>query len=322
MTPDLAIDADGLRKRYGRTTVLDGVSLRVPRASVFALLGPNGAGKTTTVRLLSTLTAPDGGRATVAGHDVVADVAGVRRAISLTGQYAALDELQTGTENLRMVGRLAGLSRRAAGARATELLERFDLSQAGGRRVSTYSGGTRRRLDLAASMVRPVQVLFLDEPTTGLDPRSRLRMWELVAELRDSGTAVLLTTQHLEEADRLADRIAVLDAGRVVAEGTAAELKRRAADHRLQLTAADSGSYTRLLDRAGAGAQLIASEPAALTVSVACDGEAGAVRAALDRLDPDRTLIDRFELATASLDDVFLALTGNPTTTESESTDG
>jgi ABC-2 type transport system ATP-binding protein len=320
MTPDLAIDADGLCKRYGQTRVLDGLSLRIPRASVFALLGPNGAGKTTTVRLLSTLTAPDGGRATVAGHDVVADVAGVRRAISLTGQYAALDELQTGAENLRMIGRLAGLPRRASRARAAELLERFDLIEAAGRRVGTYSGGMRRRLDLAASLIRPVQVLFLDEPTTGLDPRSRLRMWELVSELRDSGTTVLLTTQYLEEADWLADRIAVIDGGRLVAEGTAAELKRRTADHRLDLLAAGAEAYTGLLVRARAGASVSNADPGALTVSVACDGDASTVRALLDELDPDHTLVERFELATASLDDVFLALTENPNSTESELT--
>jgi ABC-2 type transport system ATP-binding protein len=317
MTPAVAVDAEGLCKRYGETAVLDGLSLRIPRASVFALLGPNGAGKTTTVRLLSTLTAPDGGRATVAGHDIVADAAGVRRVISLTGQYAALDALQTGAENLRMIARLAGLSSRAARARAAELLERFDLTGAAGRRVVTYSGGMRRRLDLAASLIRPVQVLFLDEPTTGLDPRSRLRMWELVAELRGAGTTVLLTTQYLEEADRLADRIAVIDAGRVVAEGTPSELKRRAADHRLELIAAGSGAYARLLDRAGA--RLTSQDAAALTVGIACDGDAGAVRSRLDELDPDRVLIDRFELVTASLDDVFLSLTGHAgTRTESD----
>ena len=320
MTPDLAIDADGLCKRYGDTTVLDGLSLRVPRASVCALLGPNGAGKTTAVRLLSTLTAPDGGRATVAGHDVVAEIAAVRRAISLTGQYAALDELQTGAENLRMIGRLAGLSRGAARARAAELMRRFELSDAAGRRVGTYSGGMRRRLDLAASMIRPVEVLFLDEPTTGLDPRSRQRMWELVAALRDAGTTVLLTTQYLEEADRLADRIAVLDAGRLVAEGTVSELKRRTADHRLDLIAAGADAFAWLRSRARARGQVAGEDPGALSVSVACDGDAGAVRAALDELDPDRVLIDRFELATASLDDVFLALTGN-SSTESEPID-
>ena len=311
MTTELAIQADGLRKRYGQTTVLDELDLRVPRASVLALLGPNGAGKTTAVRLLSTLSTPDGGRATVAGHDVVADPAGVRRAISLTGQYAALDELQTGAENLRMIGRLAGLPARSARSRAAELLERFDLVAAAGRRVATYSGGMRRRLDLAASLVRPVEVLFLDEPTTGLDPRSRIRMWELVAELRDAGTTVLLTTQYLEEADRLADRIVVIDAGRVVAEGTAAELKRQAADHRLELIATNPDAYVHLTTRAAA--LTVATDPAALRLGVACEGGAGAVRARLDELDPDRTLIDRFELVSASLDEVFLALTGKPT---------
>ncbi len=311
MTYALAIEADGLRKRYGPMTVLDGLDLRIPRASVLALLGPNGAGKTTAVRLLSTLTAPDGGRARVAGHDIVSDPAGVRHAISLTGQYAALDDLQTGTENLRMIGRLAGLSARAARGRAAELLHRFDLVQAAGRRVGTYSGGMRRRLDLAASLIRPVEVLFLDEPTTGLDPRSRIRMWELVSELRATGTTVLLTTQYLDEADRLADRIAVIDAGRVVAEGTAAELKRRVADHRLELIAAGPDAYTQLATRAGG--QTVAADPDALRLGVACDGGAGAIRARLDELDPARTLIDRFELVGASLDDVFLSLTGKPT---------
>jgi ABC-2 type transport system ATP-binding protein len=316
MTHEYAIEADGLRKRYGQMTVLDGLDLRIPRASVLALLGPNGAGKTTAVRMLSTLTTPDGGRATVAGHDIVADPAGVRRAISLTGQYAALDELQTGTENLRMIGRLAGLSARSARARADELLDRFELVAAGARRVGTYSGGMRRRLDLAASLVRPVQVLFLDEPTTGLDPRSRVRMWELVCELRAAGTTVLLTTQYLEEADRLADRIVVIDAGRVVAEGTASELKRRVADHRLELIAHGPGAYAQLASRAAA--VTVAAEPEALRLGVACDGGAGAIRARLDELDPTRTLIDRFELVSASLDDVFLALTGTPTPSNPE----
>ena len=311
MTHEYAIEAEGLRKRYGQNTVLDGLDLRIPRASVLALLGPNGAGKTTAVRLLSTLTAPDGGRATVAGHDVVADPASVRRAISLTGQYAALDELQTGTENLRMIARLAGLSPRSARARAAELLDRFELVAAGARRVGTYSGGMRRRLDLAASLVRPVEVLFLDEPTTGLDPRSRLRMWELVSELRADGTTVLLTTQYLEEADRLADRIVVIDAGRVVAEGTASELKRQVADHRLELIATGPDAYSQLATRAAT--LTVAAEPDALRLGVACDGDAGAIRARLDELDPDRTLIDRFELLSASLDDVFLVLTGTTT---------
>ncbi|HEX3833727.1 MAG TPA: ATP-binding cassette domain-containing protein, partial [Solirubrobacteraceae bacterium] len=205
MTDDLAIETVGLSKTYDAVPVLSGLDLEIHRGSVFALLGPNGAGKTTTVRLLATLTTPDGGRAAVAGHDVIRERSQVRRAISLTGQYAALDALQTGAENLRMMARLAGLSPRVARRRAGELLDRFDLVAAADRRVATYSGGMRRRLDLAASLVRRPEVLFLDEPTTGLDPRSRRQMWSLVGELTATGVTVLLTTQYLEEADRLAD---------------------------------------------------------------------------------------------------------------------
>jgi ABC-2 type transport system ATP-binding protein len=232
MRDDLAIEATGLEKSYGDVRVLDGVDLEVPPGSVFALLGPNGAGKTTTVRILSTLIAPDRGTARVAGHDVVAGRRGVRRAISLTGQYAAVDELQTGEENLRMMGRLAGLRRADARVRARDLLARFDLVDAGDRRVGTWSGGMRRRLDLAASLVARPAVLFLDEPTTGLDPRSRSAMWGVIRELVDGGATVLLTTQYLEEADGLAGRIAVIDGGRIVAEGTAAQLKRMIAGPR------------------------------------------------------------------------------------------
>jgi ABC-2 type transport system ATP-binding protein len=221
-----AIEAVGLEKSYGDVKVLDGVDLRVGRGSVFSLLGPNGAGKTTTVKILATLLAADAGRASVAGFDVVSQRRDVRRRISLTGQYAAVDELQTGAENLSMMGRLSGLSRRDARRRTAELLARFDLAEAGGRRAGTYSGGMRRRLDLACSLVGRPAVLFLDEPTTGLDPRSRQAMWQVIGELVADGVTVFLTTQYLEEADKLADRIAVLDRGRVVAEGTAAELKR------------------------------------------------------------------------------------------------
>ncbi|EDY62074.2 antibiotic resistance ATP-binding protein [Streptomyces pristinaespiralis ATCC 25486] len=220
-----AIEAHGLRKSYGKVTVLDGVGLRVERGSVFSLLGPNGAGKTTTVRILATLTTPDAGHARVAGHDVTAERGRVRRAISLTGQFAAVDEKQTGEENLRMMARLSGRSRAASRRRAAELLERFDLAAAGRRLAVTYSGGMRRRLDLAAGLVGDPEVVFLDEPTTGLDPRSRQELWQVVRDLSGRGTTVFLTTQYLEEADRLADRVAVMDAGRMVAEGTAAELK-------------------------------------------------------------------------------------------------
>ncbi len=297
-----------LEKSYGSLRVLDGVGLRVDAGSVFALLGPNGAGKTTAVRILATLSRPDGGTARVHGLDVVADVHAVRPRISLTGQYAALDELQTGQENLRMLGRLAGLSRRGASARAAELLERFGLSDAGTRRVANYSGGMRRRLDLAASLVGEPSVIFLDEPTTGLDPRSRQAMWDVVAELAGSGVTVFLTTQYLEEADRLADLIAVLDRGRVVAEGTPEELKRRVSEQRLELVLADAGAFdaaASVLD-----GRVLTRAPEQLLLGVATDGSAPHVRALLDEVDPGGGAIERFSLHSATLDDVFLSLTG------------
>jgi ABC-2 type transport system ATP-binding protein len=309
MSDETAVEAAGLMKSYGDVKVLDGVDLRVRRGSVFALLGPNGAGKTTIVRILCTLAAADGGRARVAGHDVVAARRRVRRSISLTGQYAALDEVQTGEENLRMMGRLAGLPRRDARRRAGELLERFDLVEAGRRRVATYSGGMRRRLDLAASLVARPAVLFLDEPTTGLDPRSRQAMWAVIAELVDGGVTVFLTTQYLEEADRLADRIAVIDGGRVVAEGTSFELKERVGGQRLDLTLAGARAYEAVA--ALLGGQAIHRDSGRLTLGVATDGSAAHARALLDAVDPERTAVASFAIHSATLDDVFLALTGH-----------
>ena len=310
MHDELAVEAIGLEKSYGRVRVLDGVDLGVARGGVFALLGPNGAGKTTAVRILATLVRADAGQVRVAGFDVVADRRQVRRRISLTGQFAAVDDLQTGEENLRMMGRLAGLSRARARRRAAELLERFDLTDAAGRTAKTYSGGMRRRLDLAAGLVGDPAVLFLDEPTTGLDPRSRQAVWQVVGELAGSGVSVFLTTQYLEEADRLADRIAVLDGGRVVAEGTSAQLKEQVAGHRLDLVLADAAAFEevarRLDDRAAR------RDPARLTIGVATDGSAAQVRALLDELDPTRRVVDRFAVHGATLDDVFLALTGHP----------
>ncbi|QNP63984.1 ATP-binding cassette domain-containing protein [Streptomyces genisteinicus] len=300
-----AIEAEGLRKSYGRVQVLDGIGLRVARGTVFALLGPNGAGKTTTVRVLATLTAADAGTARVAGRDVVTERSLVRRAISLTGQFATVDEKQTGEENLRMMGRLCGLSRPAAGRRAAELLERFGLAHAGGRLVHTYSGGMRRRLDLAAGLVGGPEVVFLDEPTTGLDPRSRQELWQVVRELTGGGTTVLLTTQYLEEADRLADRIAVMDSGRIVAEGTAAELKAGVGGHRIDVVFADTAAYLRHASRAA-----VHRSPETLTVGLPTDGSAARVRALLDEIDPGRTDVVRFSLHTTTLDDVFLSLTG------------
>src|SRR4051794_35414190 len=286
-----AIETTGLRKAFAGSPVLAGVDLQVRPGAVFSLLGPNGAGKTTTVRLLCTLLRPDAGTARVAGLDVVADRRRVRRAISLTGQHAAVDELQTGEENLRMMGRLQGLGRSAARARACELLGRFELRDAGRRRVGTYSGGMRRRLDLAAGLVGEPQVVFLDEPTVGLDPRSRQAMWETVAGLAGEGVTVFLTTQYLEEADRLADRVAVLDGGRIVAEGTPAELKRRVADHRLELELADAESFA-----AAAGAlddRALSADPERLVIEVATDGGAAHVRTLLDEVDPGRSAVRR-----------------------------
>jgi ABC-2 type transport system ATP-binding protein len=318
MTEEPAVLATGLRKSYGPLTVLDGVDLTVQRGSVFALLGPNGAGKTTMVRILSTLVRADAGRATVAGHDIVHGRRQVRRSISLTGQYASLDDLQTGVENLRMMGRLAGLDRADSRRRADELLDRFDLTAASGRRVGTYSGGMRRRLDLAASLVGRPSVIFLDEPTTGLDPRGRQSMWRVITELASGGTTVFLTTQYLDEADRLADRIVLLDAGRAVADGTPAELKTRYAQQRLDLTLADDGAYAEV-SRA-LGDRVIHRDEARLCLGVATDGGAAGVRELLDAVDPDRRAVARFTVHSATLDDVFMSLTGHVATAPEKET--
>jgi ABC-2 type transport system ATP-binding protein len=312
MNDELAVDASAIEKSYGPLRVLAGVDLRMPRGTVLALLGPNGAGKTTTVRILSTLLRADSGRARVAGFDVVTERDQVRRRITLTGQYAAVDELQTGAENLRMVARLRGLDGDRARRRAAELLERFDLVDAGGRRVGTYSGGMRRRLDLAVSLVIDPTVIFLDEPTAGLDPRSRQVMWDVVGDLVERGVSVFLTTQYLEEADRLANRIALLDRGRIVAEGTAAELKRRIAEQRLVLTLADRNAFAGVA--AMLGGRGLDANPSELTIGVPTDGSARHVRALLDELDPDRSVVAHFAVQSATLDDVFLALTGHAAT--------
>ena len=316
MPDELAIEATGLEKSYGTLRVLAGVDLAVAQGGVLALLGPNGAGKTTTVRILATLARADAGRARVAGFDVVADRRQVRRRISLTGQFAAVDDLQTGEENLRMMGRLAGLPGPAARRRAAELLERFDLAEAGRRTVKTWSGGMRRRLDLAAGLVVRPSVVFLDEPTTGLDPRSRQAMWQVVSDLASEGVTVLLTTQYLEEADRLADRVAVLDGGRVVADGTSAQLKEQVAGQRLDLVLADPAAFEETARRLHGRATR--RDPASLTIGVATDGSAAQVRALLDEVDPDRLAVDRFAVHSATLDDVFLALTGRPAGHEKE----
>ena len=309
MCTPYAIEAVGLRKAYSATPVLDGVDLQVRRGTVFSLLGPNGAGKTTTVRVLCTLLRPDAGSARVAGLDVVADRHRVRRAISLTGQHAAVDELQTGEENLRMMGRLTGLSRTQARARACELLDRFELNGASRRRVATYSGGMRRRLDLAAGLVGSPSVVFLDEPTVGLDPRSRQAMWETVAGLAGEGVTVFLTTQYLEEADRLADRVAVLDGGHIVAEGTPAELKQRVAGQRLELELVDADAFAEVA--LALDGRVLGRDEARLALDVATDGGAAGVRELLDEVDPDRRSVSRFAVRSATLDDVYFALTGH-----------
>jgi ABC-2 type transport system ATP-binding protein len=305
---DLAVRTAGLAKRYDAVPVVDGVDVEVAQGSVFALLGPNGAGKTTIVRMLATLTPPDAGTAMVAGYDVIRSRHEVRRRISLTGQFAAIDELSTGYENLHLMARLSGLRGRAAKDRAGELLESFDLSVAGRQRVATYSGGMRRRLDLAAGLVGEPEVLFLDEPTTGLDPRSRNALWDAVRALVASGVTVVLTTQYLEEADQLADHVALIDAGRIVATGSPTELKGQLREQRLELTCVGPLEYAAVELRLGL--RDFAADPARLMLSVATDGSAVGVRGLLDELDPERRDVRTFEVRSASLDDVFLALTG------------
>ena len=295
----------GVRKYFGGKPVLDGVDLTVPTGSIFALLGPNGAGKTTLVRILATLVRPDAGTATVAGHDLLADPVGVRRSISLTGQYAAVDDVLTGEENLRMMARLLHLSPRAARARTDELLAEFGLEQARHRRVKTYSGGIRRRLDLAVSMIGNPKLLFLDEPTTGLDPLSREQLWGTVRGLAGAGVTVLLTTQYLEEADQLADTIAMLHQGRIVAEGTAGQLKSSLGGEVVRLHFADPAGYRRAL----ASVTAIRADDRLRMVEVGTDGSAAAVHELLGLLGAAGAAAARVAVDRPSLDDVFRALT-------------
>ncbi|MEU7168119.1 ATP-binding cassette domain-containing protein [Streptomyces morookaense] len=306
-----AVSAIGLRKSYGDKTVLDGIDLRIPAGTVFALLGPNGAGKTTTVQILSTLVAADGGQAQVAGHDIATAPDGVRAAIGVTGQFAALDDLLTAEENLLLMADLLRLGKREGRFRAKELLERFDIADVAKNRAATFSGGMRRRLDIAMTLVGDPQVIFLDEPTTGLDPRSRRTMWETVRSLVAGGTTVFLTTQYLEEADQLADRIAVLDGGRIVAEGTAEELKAQIPGSHVRLRFTDSVEYL-LATAAFPGAT---RDDENLALRVAGDGGIDALRALLDRLDAAGIRAADFSVHTPDLDDVFLALTGHGTGT-------
>ncbi|WP_129844018.1 ATP-binding cassette domain-containing protein [Streptomyces sp. RFCAC02] len=306
-----AVSAVGLRKSYGEKTVLDGIDLRIPAGSVFALLGPNGAGKTTTVEILSTLTAADGGEAQVAGHSITTAPARVRSAIGVTGQFAALDDLLTAEENLLLMADLLRLRKRDGRSRAAALLKRFGMADVAHKRAATFSGGMRRRLDLAMTLVGDPEVIFLDEPTTGLDPRSRRTMWDMVRSLVAGGTTVFLTTQYLEEADQLADRIAVLDGGRIVAEGTADDLKTRVPGGHVRLRFTDPDEY----GRAAAALPDAAREDTDLVLRVAGDGDLDALRALLDRLGTAGVRAADLSVHTPDLDDAFLALTGDGTTT-------
>ena len=311
---DEAIVTEGLRRHFGPIKAVDGVDLAAPAGTVLGLLGPNGAGKTTIVRILTTLLDPDGGSARVAGYDVVRDAEALRSVIGLAGQYAAVDENLTGRENLDLVGRLYHLGKGEARRRADEMLERFELTDAANRTVKTYSGGMRRRLDLGASLVGRPQVLFLDEPTTGLDPRSRFGLWDVIRELVNDGTTLLLTTQYLEEADRLADHIAVIDGGRVIAEGTTDELKSRVGGDLLALRVADR---SRVAEAAAAIADLGSGAPQVVAesgeVSLPVREGASVLAEVVRRLDAAGLVISDLALGRPSLDDVFLALTGHVT---------
>ncbi len=308
MKRDNVIEVKDLYKSYGKTEVLKGVSFNVERGSMLALLGPNGAGKTTTVRILSTLLDHEQGTVTVEGHDVTQDADKVRSVIGLTGQSAAVDELLTGRENLVMMGRLYRLTKDSANTRADELLKDFDLVKAGDRPAKTYSGGMRRRLDLAVSLIATPPVIFLDEPTTGLDPRSRLTMWEIIKKLMSNGTTILLTTQYLEEADQLADQIIVIDGGKVIAEGTAKELKSKVGKDRLELTFASASALEKAA--AALGKKVTDTNDKEYTLTVVIEDTNSDVRKVLDALNDRKIQLVSMAVHKPTLDDVFLSLTG------------
>lgn len=310
-----AIETVGLVKTFGDNRAVDGVDLRVQPGTVFGLLGPNGAGKTTTIRMLATLLRPDGGRATVLGHDVATEPDEVRSRVSMTGQYASVDEDLTGTENLVMIARLLGYGKKAARARSAELLEAFGLSDAADRQIKNYSGGMRRRIDIAASIVVTPDLIFLDEPTTGLDPRSRNQVWEVVRALVSDGTTVLLTTQYLDEADQLADRIAVIDNGKVIAEGTSSELKASVGAGALHVRIKDSDRRVEareMLERSLGVSVALESDGISMSARVE---DAARVPVALTEINDAAIEVTEFSLGQPSLDEVFLALTGRPADT-------
>ena len=304
----LAISATGLRKSFGDNLVLDGIDLAVAEGTIFSLLGPNGAGKTTMVQILSTLIAADSGEMHVAGHDLAKDPDAVRAAIGVTGQFSAVDNLLTGQENLLLMADLHHLDRREGRRRAAALLDQFDLADAAKKPAATYSGGMRRRLDLAMTLIGNPRLIFLDEPTAGLDPRSRRTMWQIIRDLVAGGVTIFLTTQYLDEADRLADRIAVLDHGRLVAEGTAEELKRRIPGGHIRLQFAGP----RELESAARIMGAVSRDDETLTLQVPSDGNVAALRALLDQLDAESIKVEGLSVHTPDLDDVFLALTGRP----------
>jgi ABC-2 type transport system ATP-binding protein len=311
ISTDNAIVVKGLRKSFKKLTVLNGIDLYVKRGTVLALLGPNGAGKTTTIRILSTLLLPDGGQALIHSFDVVREASKVRSLIGLTGQYAAVDEYLTGEENLHMIGRLYRLNHQDIKRRTQELLELFDLMEASARTVKTYSGGMRRRLDLAVSLIAAPPIIFLDEPTTGLDPRSRLIMWDIIEQLVAAGTTILLTTQDMDEADRLADKIVVIDGGRIIAEGTADELKQRVGSERLEITIAEASSFeTAKRVVYGEGLHL---DSKTRTLSLATKGGVHQLKQVLSLLDEAGIGVENVSFRRPTLDDVFLTLTGHTT---------